>query len=115
MMGWITENSEKIGAGILAVGGIVGVMWAKLQSMRTDKAKTGADVAIAESQREVYEQMKERLTDMSAQIERLHENQESLRSQLRAREDELHRWQMHVKDMEHLLVQHGIPVPVMPS
>lgn len=113
MWDWLNEYKEELGAFVVGVGGVFAVVWSKLQSMQTERAKTGADVAIAQSQREVYEQMKERLTEMSLQIERLTAGQDDLRSQLRAREDEIHRLRLHVKDLEHVLQTHGLPVPQM--
>lgn len=115
MWEWVTTNAEKIGAALLGIGGIIGVVWGKLQGFRVEKAKTGADVAIAESQREVYEQMKERLSALDAQITRLQGEVDTMREQLRARDSKIHSLELYVQDLQHVLHQHGIDVPPMRS
>ena len=115
MWEWMTEHAEKIGAGILAVGAVFTALWGKALSMRTEKAKTGADVAIAESQREVFEQMKERLAAMSDQLDRTNTRVDSLMDQVRDRDNKIHRLEMYVIDLQHTLHQHGIDPPPMRS
>lgn len=111
MWEWITQNADKLGAGVLAIGGIFAAVWGKLLSMRTEKAKTGADVAIAESQREVYEQMRERLTHMDEQLSRMQREMDELRTQLRERDNKIHSLEMYVMDLKHVLHQHNIDAP----
>jgi archaellum component FlaC len=113
MWDWIGENAEKIGAGVLAIGGVFAVVWGKLQSMRTEKAKTGADVAIAESQREVFEQMKERLTSLDTALHRCQVEIDELRMEVRDRDSKIHALELYVKDLQHELQKHGIDVPPM--
>ena len=113
MWEWLTQNAEKIGAGIIAMGGIAAAAWGKILSMRTEKAKTGADVAIAESQREVYQQMQERMSMMDAQITRLQGEVDTLRTQLREKDNKVHSLEMYIQDLQHVLHAHGIDVPPM--
>lgn len=113
MWEWIGENAEKLGAGILGVGGLFAAIWQFLLKARTEKAKAGADVAIAASQGEVFTQMKERLSDLADSVARLTVQVDGLRDQVRDREMEIHRLQMYVKDLEHALQQAGIPLPTM--
>ena len=110
-MGWLSENYEKLGAGVIALSGLVVAAWSKLQSLRTEKAKTSADVAIAQSQGEVYSQMKERLADLALQVERLSIQVDQLREQIRDRDTEIHNLQLYVKDLEHALLVAQIPLP----
>lgn len=110
---WINLNAGTLGAGVIAVCGIAVAAWQKLQSLRTEKAKAGADVAIAESQREVYEQMNQRMTSMDQHITRLQSEVDGLREQLRERDNKIHSLEMYVSDLQHILHQHGIDVPPM--
>lgn len=107
-MDWST-----IGTGIVAIGALATAAWQKLQSMKTERAKTSADVAIADSQREVYQQMNERMTSMDAHITRLQEEVGTLREQLRERDNKIHSLEMYVSDLQHVLHKHGIEVPPM--
>lgn len=107
-MDWST-----IGTGVVAIGALATAAWQKLQSMRTEKAKANADVAIADSQKEVYQQMNERMTSMDAQITRLQGEVDTLRTQLRERDNKIHSLEMYVSDLQHILTQHGIDVPPM--
>lgn len=108
MLDWST-----IGTGIVAVGAIATAAWQKWQSMKTEKAKTGADVAIAESQREVYQQMNERMTSMDSHITRLQAEVDTLREHLRERDSKIHSLEMYISDLQHILHAHGIDVPPM--
>lgn len=112
---WISANAGTIGAGVIAISGIVVAAWQKLQSMKVEKAKSGADVAIAESQREVYEQMNQRMSSMDQHITRLQTEVDGLREQLRERDNKIHSLEMYVSDLQHILHQHGIDVPPMKS
>ena len=111
----MTTNAEKIGAGIVAVGGIIGVVWGKLQSLRVERATNRAEVSIADSQREVYDLMKERMTALSEQLNRLQSEVDTMREQLRARDSKIHSLELYVQDLQHVLHQHGIEVPPMRS
>lgn len=102
-----------IGVGLVALCSIAVNAWQKIQSMKVEKAKSGADVAIAESQREVYQQMNERMTSMDAHITRLQAEVDTLREQLRERDSKIHSLEMYVSDLQHILHQHGIDVPPM--
>lgn len=113
MWEWIADNTTALGAGIVATASIAVAAWKSLQAMRTEKAKTSADVAIAESQKEVYQQMNERMTSMDAHITRLQAEVDTLRTQLRERDNKIHSLEMYVSDLQHILQQHGIPVPPM--
>lgn len=108
MLDWST-----IGTGAVAIGALVTAAWQKLQSMKTEKAQTSADVAIADSQREVYQQMNERMTSMDAHITRLQNEVDTLRMHLRERDDKIHSLELYVSDLQHILHQHGIDVPPM--
>lgn len=113
MWEWVTTNAEKIGAGVIALAGLLGVAWGKLQGFRVEKAKTGADVAIAESQREVYDQMKERLTSLGETVSRLQDQVDTLREEIRTRDGKIHSLELYVQDLQHVLHLHGIEVPPM--
>lgn len=108
MMDW-----NMVGAGVVAACGLIVAAWQKLQAMKVEKSKASADVAIAASQREVYEQMNERMTSMDGHITRLQEEVDRLREQLRARDSKIHSLEMYVQDLQHVLHQHGIDVPPM--
>lgn len=111
MLEWIGANAEVIGGGVVALAGLAYAAWQKLQSMKVEKAKVGADVAIAESQREVYEQMKERMTDMQADLSKLRDEVDKLRDQIRERDNKIHALEMHIMDLEHTLRKHNIEPP----
>ncbi len=111
MWDWIAANTEKLAAGVLGLGGIFAVVWSKVQSMRTDAAKTSADVAIAESQREVFDQMKDRLADLALQVGALTTKVDAQQEELRKREMDLHRMRIRILDLEHALETHGVPIP----
>lgn len=111
--GWIASNTTQIATGLLGAGGILYALWQKYLSMKTEKAKAGADVAIAESQREVYQQMNERMTSMDGSITRLQDEVDTLRAHLRERDSKIHSLEMYVQDLQHVLHQHGIEVPPM--
>lgn len=113
MWDWINANAAGIATGMVGLGGVLYAVWQKILSMRTEKAKAGADVAIAESQREVYQQMNERMTSMDAHISRLQAEVDGLRTQLRERDSKIHSLEMYVQDLQHVLHQHGIDVPPM--
>lgn len=113
MIEWLGANAEKIGAGVIAVGGVLTVVWQWLVKNRVTTAKTAADVAIAASQAEVYSQMRERLTDLATHVERLTANVDLLREQLRERDHKVHSLELYVIDLQHILHTHGIDVPPM--
>jgi len=106
-------DATGLGTGIVALGAVAYAAWQKILAMRTEKAKTNADVAIADSQREVYQQMNERMTSMDSQISRLQGEVDRLREQLRERDSKIHSLEMYVQDLQHVLHQHGIEVPPM--
>lgn len=108
MMDW-----SVIGGGIVAAAGLLTAAYQKWQTMKVEKAKVGADVAIAESQKEVYQQMNERMTSMDGHISRLQAEVEAVRTQLRERDSKIHSLEMYVQDLQHVLHQHGIDVPPM--
>lgn len=111
MWEWMTTNTEKLGAGVVAVLGIVVAAWQWLLKARVERAGSSASVAIAESQREVYDQMKERLTQLEAETSRLRTEVDALREQLRQSDLERHRMRMHIVDLENTLRLHQIEPP----
>lgn len=113
MLEWLGEHTEKVGAAIVAVGGVMAVVWQWIIKNRVTTAKSTADVAIAESQSEVYHQMRERMTDMAAQVERLAHQVDELRDIIRDRDHRVHSLELYVSDLQHILHSHGIDVPKM--
>lgn len=108
---WLTANAATIGAGFVALCSMAGGAWLWLQNAKKEKAKTGADIAIAESQREVYEQMRQRLADMQADVSALRSELNSLREQVRERDNKIHSLEMHIKDLEHTMRAQGLTPP----
>lgn len=115
MIQWVINNANLLGGGVMAICSLAGAAWLWLQNARKEKAKTGADVAIAESQREVYEQMKERLAAQEAHLQRLQGEVDELRVQLRERDTKIHSLELYITDLQHILHTHGIDVPPMRS
>lgn len=113
MLEWIGLNTEKIAAGVMGLISLMGAAWVWLRNNRTASAKSHADVAIAESQAEVYSQMRERMTDLSAQVERLSKQVDELRDIVRDRDHRVHSLELYVSDLQHVLHSHGIDVPKM--
>lgn len=100
-----------IGAGAVALAGLAVAAWQKLQSMKVDKANNDAKIEIASSQEKVYEQLKERLTDLTEQVKRLNSEMDELRQQVRERDMKIHTLELYIKDLEYTLHKHGIDVP----
>lgn len=109
MMEWF--SADKIAAGIVGAAGIIWAVWERLQKARLEKANVNAGVAIADSQKEVYEQMRQRLADMQADVSALRMELNTLREQVRERDNKIHALEMHIKDLEHLMRQKGIEPP----
>lgn len=103
-----------IGQGIMAAAGVIGGAWLWMQKARTNKADTDAKVEIAQGQEKVYEQLKERLQSLAEQVNRLYDQVDALREQVRERDTKIHLLELHIKDMEHTLRQHGIDPPKLP-
>jgi hypothetical protein len=113
MEAWWSGNVEMIGGVVVAVGGIAVAVWQKLLAMRTERAKAGADVAIAESQREVYELMKERLASLSADLDKTDAKVDVLIETVRERNHKIFALELYVRDLQRELQKHGIDVPEM--
>lgn len=112
---WLTANAEKVAGGVLGIGAVFALMWSKIQSMRRESAKTDATVEVAISSKEVYEQMKDRLADLAAQVTALSAKVDAQQEQLRMREMEIHKMRIRILDLEHSLETHGIPLPPIRS
>lgn len=98
------------------VGAVAAAVWAgyeRWQKMRVQSAKNGADLAYERAERDVYEQMNQRMTSMDAQITRLQGEVDTLRTQLRERDSKVHALELYVADLQHILHTHGIDVPPM--
>lgn len=113
MIEWMGANAETLGAGIVAAAGIAYAAWMKIQAMRATKSNTDAKVAIAESQKEVYEQMKERLASQEAHLSRLQAEVDKLRENILERDTKIHHLELYVQDLQYVLHQHGIDIPPM--
>ncbi len=113
MIPFLVANAAIIGQGIVAASVMAGAAWIWLQKAGGERAKGRADVAIAESQREVFEQMKERLTSQEAHLQRLQIEVDDLRMQIRVRDRKIHVLEMYVSDLQHILHEHGIEIPPM--
>jgi|SRR5688500_15217458 len=111
MIDWVTEHADKIGGFFVALAGVIGAAWMAILKGRVKTAQTGADVAIAQSQGEVFAQMKERLTDLAGQVERLTQNVDQLREQIRERDNKIHALEMHIRDLEHIMRDKGLQPP----
>lgn len=104
---------EQVGMGVVAAASLVANIWQWWNKSKVDKAADGAQVAIAESQGVVYAQMKERLSDLAAHVDRLTAKVDEMYIQIRERDDRIHAMELHIKDLEHTLRQHGIDPPTM--
>ncbi len=111
MMEFITANAATLGTGIVALCSMAGAAWLWLQNARSKTAASSANVAIADSQREVYEQLRQRLGDMQADLTRLNEEVGKLRDQVRDRDNKIHALEMHIRDLEHTMRMNNIEVP----
>lgn len=107
------DYADKLGAGIVAAGGIAATIWAWILRQRKEMASTSATVAIAESQQEVYSQMRERLSDLAAQLVRLTDDVDRLREQIRERDNKIHSLELYVSDLKYILHMKGIDIPQM--
>lgn len=113
MWQWVINNTGTLGPGILAICGLAWGVYQTLLKNKVDKANAGADVAIADSQREVYNQMKERLADLAAQVYALSTKVDELTIQGREKDGQIHTLQLYILDLTHIMQSHGIDVPPM--
>lgn len=105
---------NQLGVGILAAASMIANAWQWYRNNHVEKAKANADVAIAESQQQVYEQMKERLTDLANQVNTLTAKVDDLSAQGRMKDDRIHTLELYIKDLLHLMQSKGIDPPPMP-
>lgn len=113
MMDWLVLNKESIAGFVVGAGAILGTVWAWLLKAKTEKTKASADVAIAASQKEVYEQMRERMTMQEQRQERHEQEIDELRKDIRLRDTRIHNLELYVADLQHILHLNGIDIPVM--
>lgn len=102
---------ELIGKGLIGLCGIAGAAWLWLQKARAEKANTDAKVEIAQSQGQVYEQLKERLSALDGQVARLTGEVDALRERVRVRDARIHTLELHIKDLEHFIRQQNLEPP----
>lgn len=106
----IEEYKEAIAAFVVGLGGVFALVWGKVQSMRTEKAQTDAQIVISQSQEKVYEQMQARLTLQEERIMKLETRSDELLVMVRERDEEIHKLKMHIKDMEAIMRANNLPV-----
>lgn len=114
MWQWLLNNAQTLGPGILAICGLAWGAWQTLLKNKVDKANANADVAIADSQKEVYSQMRERLSDLAAQVNTLSSKVDELTAQGREKDNRIHALELYIKDLLHLMQVAGIDPPKMP-
>lgn len=114
MWEFVGQYKEAIGGFLVSVGGIAAVVWGAIQKARTTAAKTGADVAIAQSQGEVFSQMNERLKALDDRVKLQEIRIDDLLEQVRSRDNQIALLRLHVQALEHTLKLNGIPVPDTP-
>lgn len=98
------------------VGAVAAAVWAgyeRWQKGRVQSAKNETDLAYERAERDVYEQMNARMTQMDAQITRLQGEVDTLRNQLRERDMKIHALEIYVADLQHILQGSGIGIPPM--
>lgn len=93
-------------------------LWQKARAAKAEakvsSAENEAAISRAEASKEVFDLVKAQLADVTARLATAEGNIDVLREQVRARDNRIHAMEMHIRDMEAILTQHGIPIPVRP-
>lgn len=105
---------NQLGVGVVAACSIIANAWQYLRNNKVEKAKSNADIAIAESEARVYDQMRERLTDLANQVAALSTKVDELTTQGREKDGRIHALELYIKDLLHLMQSKGIDPPPMP-
>lgn len=113
MWEWVINNTDKLGTGILAICGLAWAIYQTFMRNKVEKASANADVAIADSQKEVYNQMRERLSDLAAQVATLTAKVDELTVEGRAKDGQIHALQLYILDLTHIMQNAGLTVPPM--
>lgn len=113
MWDFIGANAKELGAGATAIAALAAGAWQWLLKNRAEKAKVGAEVAIAQSQGEVYNQLNERLKMLGDQLNDCNVRIDKLLEQNREKDEQIAKMKLHILQLEHTLRLHSINPPPM--
>lgn len=115
-MDWAAIGGWLATAGTAA--GFVLTGWLKkrreLADMKVSKAEGEAAISRAEASATVFELVKNQLADVSARLSTAEGRIDALREQVADRDNKIHALEMHIRDLERTMRQHGIEVPARP-
>lgn len=115
-----TNALGTIGGGLAVVSTLVLTVWngflrqkVKMAETRTAEATASQTQAQAVAGETVYNLVTEQLKRVQEELTQVRNEQSQMREQLREKDNEIHVLRMHIVDLEHALVQHGITPPTM--
>ena len=102
---------EKLVTGLGGIGLAVFAVWNRILAGKAKTANTSAEVAVSESSRTVFDMVTSRLSSVEAELTAVRQELLNVQGQLRERDNKIHFLEMHIVDLEHCLLQHGITPP----
>lgn len=115
-MDWAQLGGWLATAGTAA--GFVITGWLKkrkeLADMKVSRAEGEAAISRAEASSAVFELVKNQLSDVTARLTAAEARIDQLREQVADRDNKIHALEMHIRDLEHTMRQHGIEPPARP-
>lgn len=113
------ESIGALGGLISAAGAGIYAGWQKVKSTRANsavkEAESGAATSRAEASGAVFDMVKQQLADVQTRLAQAEYRIDQLREQIADRDNKIHSLEMHIRDLEHTMRQHGLEPPARPS
>lgn len=113
------ESLGAIGGLISAAGAGIYAGWQKVKNNRANsavkEAESGAATSRAEASGAVFDMVKQQLADVQTRLTQAEHRIDTLREQIAERDNKIHTLEMHIRDLEHTMRQHGLEPPVRPA
>lgn len=112
------ESLGALGALVTAAATSVYAGWLKVKNNRINGQAVSAESVAATSRAEassaVFEMVKQQLDDVQKRLMSAEIRIDQLRDQVADRDSKIHSLEMHIRDLEHTMRQHGLEPPVRP-
>lgn len=114
---WELLGQVGTGIGVAITAGWAG--WQKWQKVLAERkvavAENSAAINRAEASSSVFEMVKQQLADVQVRLTQAEHRIDTLRDEVAEKDRKIHSLEMHIRDLEHTMRQHGIDPPTRPQ